>query len=102
MSGPINWVKSNFVEIVVRLTPHCHDVTRLLSESKDRQLPMRTRLLIRLHFSICVWCRRYGRHLGSLGKFTAAFPNQGCEHGEARLSPEARQRLSEALQESDR
>ena len=102
MSGPINWVKGKFVGVVVSLTPHCHDITRLLSESRDRQLPLRTRLLIRVHFSICVWCRRYGRHLGSLGKFSAAFPDRGCEHGEARLSPEARKRLREALQEPDR
>jgi hypothetical protein len=102
MIGPINWVKKKFVEVVVRLTPHCHDVTRLLSESRERPLPMRTRLLIRLHFSICAWCQRYGQHLESLGKFSAAFPDKGCEQGAATLSPEARKRLSKALQESDR
>jgi hypothetical protein len=102
MIMPASWAKEKFVEIVANLTPHCHDVTRLLSESMERPLPLGTRLLVRLHFSICIWCRRYGKQLESLRKFSTEFPEKGCEKGHATLSPAARKRLDRALQEVDR
>jgi hypothetical protein len=101
MIKPTNWAKRKFIEIVAKLTPHCHDITRLLSESMEHPLPWRTRMLIRLHFSICVWCQRYGKHLESLRRFSAEFPEKGCETGQASLSPEARQRLDKALRQVD-
>jgi hypothetical protein len=102
MIEPTNWVKKKFVESVANLTPRCHDITRLLSEAAERPLPLRTRLLIRLHFSICVWCKRYGSHLTDLRKYSAEFPSKGCEHGGPALSSDARERLKKALRESNR
>ena len=102
MIEPTNWVKGKLIKIVANLTPHCHDVTRLLSESMERPLSLRTRLLLRLHFSICVWCRRYGQHLEALRKFSAKFPEKGCESGQATLSADARDRLDRALRQVDR
>lgn len=102
MIEPTKWVKRKFVGIVANLTPRCHDVTRLLSESMERPLPLRTRLLVRLHFSICIWCRRYGKHLESLRKFSSEFPEKGCEKGQANLSSAPRERLNRALQQVDR
>jgi hypothetical protein len=102
MSEPANWVKTKFVQTVVKLTPHCHDITRLLSESMERPLPLRTRVLIRLHFSICVWCERYARHLKYLRKYSCEFSEKGCEHGEPTLTPGARERLNRALLETNR
>jgi len=102
MIEPTNRATKKFVEIVANVTPHCHDVTRLLSESMDRRLPLRTRLLIRLHFSICVWCKRYGRHLKLLRNCSSEFPEKGCEYGSATLSSSARERLKNALQGMNR
>jgi hypothetical protein len=101
MIEPTNRVKRKFIEIVAKLTPRCHDITRLLSESTEHPLPLHTRILIRLHFSICIWCQRYGKHLESLRKFSSAFPEKGCERGHAALSPEARERLNKALRQVD-
>jgi hypothetical protein len=95
-----NWMKRLFVKIVANLTPHCHDVTRLLSQSLERPLPLRTRLLLRLHFSICVWCSRYAKHLESLRKFSAEFPEKGCADEPGALPPAARERLKQSLQEN--
>jgi hypothetical protein len=102
MIEPTNWVKRKLIRIVANLTPHCHDVTRLLSKSMECPLPLRTRLLLRLHFSICVWCRRYGQHLKSLRKFSSEYPEKGCESGQAVLSPDTRDRLNRALRQVDR
>ncbi len=35
----------------------------MVSESMDRQLPLRKRLTVYLHRLICVWCDRYYRQL---------------------------------------
>ena len=51
MIKPTSNVTKKFVQFVASVTPHCHDITRLLSESMEHPLPLRTRLLIRLHFT---------------------------------------------------
>ena len=41
----------------------CKDVTRLLSESMDRSLPLGKRIGVRFHLLICKFCARYERQL---------------------------------------
>ncbi|GIW54683.1 MAG: hypothetical protein KatS3mg082_1087 [Nitrospiraceae bacterium] len=48
---------------LIRLTPSCKEMTRLLSESMDRTLPFRTRVKMRLHVVFCTWCERYKHQL---------------------------------------
>lgn len=78
-------------------TPKCHDITRLISESMDHPLPLRTRISMRLHYLICVWCQRYRDQLALLRKALRAGPSQEPEREHA-LSPDARTRLKVALQ----
>ncbi|MGC2578316.1 MAG: hypothetical protein WA376_12125, partial [Terrimicrobiaceae bacterium] len=84
---------------LANVTPHCHDITRLLSESMEHPLPLRTRLLIRLHFLICAWCKRYGEQLKLLRECGSRFAEKGCERGGENLPPDARERLKKALGE---
>jgi hypothetical protein len=92
---PTNWLTSKITEFLVAHTPRCKDITRLLSASLDRKLPLRQRLGIRLHFLICVWCERYGEHLGWLRRWSHEAP----EHAHEKLSDDARERLKRALRE---
>ncbi len=96
-----NRITKKFVEIVASVTPHCHDITRLLSQSMEHPLPLRTRLLIRLHFTICVWCTRYGEQLKFLRRYSSGFAKDGCESGPESLSSDTRARLKQVLKESD-
>jgi hypothetical protein len=89
------------VQVVANITPHCHDITRLLSQSMEQRLSLRTRLLIPLHFLICVWCKRYGEQLRFLRKYSSGFPQNGCERGRESLSAGARERLKRVLEERD-
>ena len=41
----------------------CKDVTRLISESMDRRLPLGSRIGARLHLLLCRFCARYERQL---------------------------------------
>ena len=93
-------IKRRFVVWVWNHTPNCADMSRLTSRSLDEPLSLKLRLKMRLHHSICAWCRRYFEQLHflhkaapRLGVMTAELPGRG-------LSEEARQRIRRVL--SDR
>ncbi len=44
----------------------CKDVTRLVSESLDRDLPWYRRLGVWFHLMMCKYCSRYSRQLHAL------------------------------------
>jgi len=75
-TSPKRWLTERMVSFVARITPPCHDITPLLSQSIDRQLPVRTPLAIRLHFEICVWCKRYGQQLEVIRNAGRSFPER--------------------------
>ena len=97
---PTNTLAKKFVQFVANVTPPCHEITRLLSKSMDGRLPLRTRLLIRLHFTVCIWCKRYAEQLKFLRQYNSSIAEKGCENGEAILSPSARNRLKNALEKA--
>jgi putative zinc finger protein len=44
----------------------CHDVSKLLSESADRELPLWTRINMRMHLILCRACAQGEKQLSSL------------------------------------
>lgn len=44
----------------------CREVTERASAYVDRELPLRSRLAMRLHLAMCVHCRRYFRQFRQL------------------------------------
>jgi len=94
-----NWLQTRLVLFIVKHTPKCREVVRILSESMDRPLPLGLRLKLRLHFLMCCWCERYAQHLRFLRQAARAFPDRVDEALPAqRLSPEAKERISRALE----
>ena len=74
-------------------TPTCVEISRLASRAQEQPLGWRMRLKMRLHFLICVWCKRYCQHLDWLHK-TLPSLNEHTEGLSTRgLSPEAKQRI---------
>ena len=57
-------------------TPHCTEILRLASQSLEQPLSFRTRLKMRLHFLICVWCERYDKQLKFLHHAAAHLDHQ--------------------------
>src|SRR3990172_6287488 len=55
-----NWLKN----WLIRNTPSCREVVRMLSDAMDRPIPLRRRIAVRLHFLICKWCERYQKQIG--------------------------------------
>jgi hypothetical protein len=96
-SSPNRWLIEKMVGFVASITPPCDDITRLLSQSIDRQLPVHTRLAIRLHFEICVWCKRYGQQLEVIRKASRSVSERAEQISQAFLPEEARKRIKEAV-----
>jgi len=82
---------------LAELSPSCREATRLQSEAMDRPLSLRKRIGLRIHLTLCRWCRRYGRQIGFLR--SVAYDHE--KHEETlppqTLRPEAKERMKERL-----
>lgn len=81
--------------------PSCREVSRLVSESMDRDLPLRHRLSMRLHLLMCSLCSRFHRQtlfLRDAAHFFGEASEEGTLFSTVRLSPAARLRIHQALQ----
>ena len=97
MIEPTNGWKTKLVMFIARHTPKCHDITRLISQSLDQPLPLRTRVALRVHFLICVWCERYRDQLRLLCTAMKSCRGDGEDKMRGGLSPDARTRLKVAM-----
>lgn len=96
MIEPMNWLTTRIVTWVAEHTPKCHDMTRLISEERDRPLPLGTRARMWMHYRICVWCERYRDQLDLLGK--ASRESHEHQHGPG-LPDQAKNRLKQTLRD---
>jgi len=76
----------------------CKEISKLISESLDRELPLRERIGVKFHLMMCSLCRTYNRQMHALRstihRSSDAVPP---EH----LSPEARKRIKKSLSKND-
>lgn len=78
----------------------CRDVTRLISESMDRTLPLGKRIGIRLHLLLCRFCTRYERQLLLIRdtvRRIASDENEPVGPAPGTLSAEARERIRKSI-----
>ena len=85
------------VGVICAITPRCHEMTRLISAEREEPLSWLTKLRMRWHYGICVWCVRYRDQLGLLGRLLRAFPEESCRHGKNKLTEDAKVRMKNAL-----
>ncbi|HJU54930.1 MAG TPA: hypothetical protein VJ715_10170 [Pyrinomonadaceae bacterium] len=85
-----------------RRLPTCEEVLPVLSESLERKLTLRERVMLRLHFLICVYCVRYLRQLrlmrGAVRARSEQMNQEDNTSAAPALSDEARERLKRALE----
>ena len=93
--------KKLWVVWVWQHTPRCTEILRLASQSLEQPLSFRTRLKMRLHFLICVWCERYDKQLKFLHRACSHASHQDETLPGRGLSAEARQRIVERLKTAD-
>jgi hypothetical protein len=84
---------------LLRRLPTCQDLVPLISESLDRELPLRGRLILKLHLFACMRCVRYLRQLLLMRAAlrTKAASMFDKDRAELSMSAEARERITRAL-----
>ncbi len=90
-------IKRRAIVWVWKHTPNCADMSRLASRSLEQPLPLRTRFKMRLHYLICVWCKRYFKQLKFLHKAAPQFEDHADTLPDRGLSAEAKQRMVQRL-----
>jgi hypothetical protein len=94
-----NWFQRQIVLLICRFTPTCPEVTRILSLGMDKELPLTTRIKLRIHYLMCSFCERYAKQLKYMREVAREFPEKIDEISGATLPAEAKQRLKEALRQ---
>ena len=94
-----NWLERTLMSFIAERTPKCREVVRLLSQSMEVKLPLATRIKIRFHYLICVWCYRYGEQLRALRKIASSLSEHADECGQETLPYSSKERMKQALRE---
>jgi hypothetical protein len=85
------------VLLICRFTPTCPEVIRTLSLGMEKQLPLLTRVKLRIHFLMCSFCQRYMEQLKYMRHVAREFPDKIGEISDAKLSLDAKERMKAAL-----
>jgi hypothetical protein len=87
---------------LLRRLPTCKEMVVVMSESLERPLTMRERVLLRLHLWVCMWCVWYLEQLRLLRESLRMQMAQGIidKPSAISLSAEARDRIKRALNRS--
>lgn len=77
----------------------CKEVTRMVSESLDRKLPLYQRIGVRMHLLMCKFCSRFKKQLLFLRETIRLHVERGKDTElSTKLPPEARERISKSIQ----
>jgi predicted anti-sigma-YlaC factor YlaD len=91
-------IKMQMIFRLARRLPDCKHITPLFSESLDRPVTLREKIVIRLHLYVCDACKSYVENLKFMRE---VFQEQERQFEEEKinvsLSPEARERIKKAL-----
>lgn len=77
----------------------CKEVTRMVSESLDRKLPLYQRIGVRIHLLMCKFCSRFKKQLLFLRETIRLHVERGKDTElSTKLPPEARERIIKSIQ----
>jgi len=86
---------------LLRRLPPCQQTVKVISQSFERSLTLRERVLLKLHLWVCAWCAWYMEHLQVMRDSIRAKASQNAELSLPALSTEARDRIKLKLQQHD-
>ena len=95
-----NRLERLLVSFIVKRTPKCREVVKLLSQSMEVKLPLTTRVKIRFHYLICIWCYRYGKQLDALRKIAGTLPEHVDDCSQETLPDSSKERMKQVLRET--
>ena len=82
----------------------CREISKLVSESMERNLPLRQRMHVGMHLMMCRLCSGFARQMQLLRRAARASPERlgpAASDSEAKLPAEARARIKAALRNGD-
>lgn len=83
---------------LLRRLPPCKQTVKVLSESLERTLTLRERVLVKLHLWVCMWCVWYVEHLQLMRtSLRAETSEEKILPSTPDLSDDARERLKRRL-----
>lgn len=97
MKSPVQILRSAAALAGFVLTPRCRDVTRLLSEQRERPLPWLLRKRLAWHLAICNLCQRYGEQIALLPALLRGYAEDYRSGGKDGLGAERKRQIKEAM-----
>jgi len=84
---------------LLRRLPACKQTVEIISQSMERPLTLRERVLLKLHLWVCMWCQWYLEHLQVMREALRLQENESDVgvSTTTRLSDEARERIRRTL-----
>jgi len=84
---------------LLRRLPACKQTVEIISQSMERPLTLRERVLLKLHLWVCMWCLWYMEHLQLMRDAVRLQENETDVDVSTttRLSDEARERIRRSL-----
>lgn len=84
---------------LLRRLPACKQTVEIISQSMERPLTLRERVLLKLHLWVCMWCLWYMEHLQLMRDALRLQENESDVDVSTttRLSDEARERIRRSL-----
>ena len=92
-----NWLQLRIVLWIVRLTPRCPEVVRLLSLGMEKPLPLMTRIKLRVHYLMCSFCERYAKQLKYIREVSREFPEKVGDVSDEKMPEAVKQRMRGAF-----
>jgi len=88
-----NSIRRRWVIWVWQHTPNCVEMSRLASQRLEQPLPFILRLKMRVHFLICVWCKRYFKQLEFMHRASPCMDEHLAAFPQRNLTAEAKARI---------
>lgn len=76
---------------------NCKDISHLVSQSMDEDLPLHRRAGIKFHLMMCRYCARYARQLDIIKQTIQSFSSVSSEPTIKSMSSERKEVLKEIL-----
>ncbi len=84
---------------MMRLIVSCKEASRLVSQSLDRQLAWRERLVLRMHLAVCKYCRLFSQQLQTLKLTAQSLVRQTEKDLSITLSAKAKIRIAKEIKD---
>ena len=95
------YLKRKYNRWVWKNLPPCKEIVPVLSQSQDRKLSLREKIVVKMHLAACAPCVRYLKQINFLSDaFHKCDEKNLPVEPAAKLSPDARERIKNIMKSS--